>query len=149
MSSVRSSKDFSYQRLMEHPLLFETLLGCSVEVMQKEVEALRPAWNRSMKNKKVTGRPHALPDLENHLLALMLYYRARVTYYLIGNWLGVNETTALRRIKWIEPLVKQRGKLIRYRCLSREQVQAIIDEMRGQAGEPATPTAEPSHHERL
>ncbi|MEG3640254.1 helix-turn-helix domain-containing protein [Magnetococcus sp. PR-3] len=129
MYAVRPSTVFNYQILKRNPQLFERLLGLTVEEMQLEIETLRPSWDRSMNRKKVSGRPYCLPDLENHVLALMLYFRARVTYQLIGSWFGVNETTAMRRIKFIEPLVTRSTKLHRDRRLTREDVQAIIDEL--------------------
>nr|CRH04650.1 conserved protein of unknown function [Candidatus Magnetococcus massalia] len=129
MHQARLYSTFSFQSLKQHSDLFEKLMGTSFEALQPELERMRPGWEKLLSRKKVSGRPYRIPDLENHVLALMLYYRARVTYNLIGQWYGVNETTAMRRIKCVEPLVQRMTRLRKDRQLTREDVQAIIDQL--------------------
>ncbi|OSM05227.1 transposase family protein [Magnetofaba australis] len=121
----------TYQLLKPHTELFTRVCGMELAQFAELAEALRPEWSVLQGNKKVSGRPYRIPDLENHLMALMIYYRFRATYQLIGALYGVNETTAMRRIKCIESLVKGRSDLRRERTRSRDMLIEVAEQLQG------------------
>jgi len=67
-----------------------------------------PVWEKEiLSEKKLSGRPYGLKDLEHHFLCLLMYYRTYTTQFFIGFLFGVDDSCVSRSIKRLEPLLAQ------------------------------------------
>ena len=67
---------FCYERLRRRPLGFRRVTGLSLPEFDEIVSKCKKGWHsKVIKPKKLDGRPYGVGGLEDHLLALLLYYR--------------------------------------------------------------------------
>ena len=95
------------EKLSRRPETFRRITGVDVELFIEMAEKIRPLWEKRRDNHEEGGRNHSLYGHENHLLALLLYYRCYVTYEFLSFLFDTHETTVMRSIKRIEKIVIQ------------------------------------------
>ena len=116
----------SYETLTQHPLVFHRLLGVSIARFDQKIEQILPLWARRRDNYEQGGRSHAIKDINNQLMALLLYYRCDISYAFLGELFGVHETTVLRTIKRLESSVLPMLAIDKPRKLSLKEVKRLI-----------------------
>ena len=79
-----------------------------------------------MSKKAKEGRPYALRDPRNQLLALLFYYRFYTTQAFISYFFRVDDATICRSTKHLEPLLARVVALKKARKLSQEQLATIL-----------------------
>ena len=92
------------EKLNRCPETFRRIIGVDVELFKEMAEKILPLWNKRRDNFEDGGRNHSLYGHENHLLALLLYYRCYVTYEFFGFLFDTHETTVMRAVKRIEKI---------------------------------------------
>ena len=76
-------KNLSYELVSKNPSDLRRLTGLSIEEFQMISAKAQPLWDKKIVTpKKVSGRPWATGGLENHILALLIYYRFYVPHTL-------------------------------------------------------------------
>ena len=75
-----------------------------MELFMEMAEKIRPLWENRRDNLEEGGRNHSLYGYENHLLALLLYYRCYVTYEFLSFFFGTHETTVSVLLKGLKKL---------------------------------------------
>ncbi|PLK24100.1 hypothetical protein C0V72_05865, partial [Porphyrobacter sp. TH134] len=68
---------------------------------------LAPHWERRESSKALSGRPHGVGGLADHLLVLLILYRCHVTQDFLGCLYGVDKASICRALKRIEPLAQR------------------------------------------
>jgi len=122
-----------YEAIVKKPLVFKRIAGISVSEFENIAEKCLPAWKRKEKAKKLSGRPPKLKGLKNHLLALLIYYRTYITYEFLGYLFGVDETTVMRGIKKLEPMLAKAVAIKKDRTLSADDLTVVIVDATEQA----------------
>ncbi len=117
---------FTVEKLSRRPETFRRLTGVDVTLFQEMSEKIRPLWEKRRDNFECGGRPHSLCGLENHLLALLLYYRCYVTYEFLSCLFDSHETTVMRSVKRIEKLAVQVVHIKKNRMISSADVEYLI-----------------------
>jgi hypothetical protein len=115
-----------FENLSKSPKTFLRRTGVTVSQFLGLVERVRPQWKSFQSTKKVEGRPYGLGVLENHLLALLLYYRTYTTYLFLGYLFGVDETTVMRAVKRLEPLLAGSVGIKKDRTLTEKELSVLI-----------------------
>ena len=92
----------SFEKLSRHPQTFSRLTGVSTELFSEMVEKIRPLWDVRRDNFDEGGRAYKLAGLEEHLMALLIYYRCYITYVFMGFLFNSHETTVMRSVSRIE-----------------------------------------------
>ena len=105
---------------------FIRLAGVSVETFDAMLVALRAPWQALGEAKEKDGRPLGVGGLEDHLLAMLIYYRCYVTQEFVGYFYGVDKSTVCRAIKRAESVVKPLFAVRREPRLSRAEAEAVI-----------------------
>ncbi|MDM8554219.1 transposase family protein [Desulfococcaceae bacterium HSG7] len=95
------------EKLSRRPVTFRRLTGVDVALFLKICKKIRPLWEKRRHNSENGGRPHSLCGLENHLLAMPLYYRCYVTYEFPSCLFDCHETTVMRSVRRIEKSAAQ------------------------------------------
>jgi len=114
------------EKLSRRPETFRRITGVDVELFIEMAEKIRPLWEKRRDNLEEGGRNHSLYGHENHLLALLLYYRCYVTYEFLSFLFDTHETTVMRSIKRIEKIVIQVVHIEKKREISREDAEYLI-----------------------
>jgi len=114
------------EKLSRRPVTFRRLTGVDVALFLKICKKIRPLWEKRRHNSENGGRPHSLCDLENHLLAMLLYYRCYVTYESLSYLFDCHETTVMRSVKRIEKLAAQVIHIKKNRAISSTDVEYLI-----------------------
>lgn len=89
-------------------------------------EKIRPLWGERRDNFEKGGRRHNLDGVENHLLAMLLYYRCYVTYEFLGFFFDSDETTLMRSVKRIEKIAVRVVHIKKTRDISEEDAEYLI-----------------------
>lgn len=103
-------------KLINKPIQFKRFTGISPEQFMVLVDGLQPAWNNAektrlnsvnpkRKRKIGAGHPYRLKATEDKLLLLLMYYRAYLTYDLIGFLFDLHPANVYRLIVKLSPLV--------------------------------------------
>ena len=88
------------KKLRSHPLVFLRLTGVSLKDFETIEQKCFPLWKkRVIESRKISGRPHGLKELENHILCLLIYYRTYTTQMFLGFLFGVDDSCVCRSIK--------------------------------------------------
>jgi Helix-turn-helix of DDE superfamily endonuclease len=77
---------------------FRRLTGVSVTTFDQMLKQLRGPWEQAQRRKRKSGRPWEIGGLEEHLIALLLYYRCYVTQEFIGFFYQVDRSVICRAI---------------------------------------------------
>ena len=115
-----------YRKLITKPHTFTRLTGLTPGQFRTLLHALQPHWQQLQSRKKHPGRKHGLGPLGNHLFTLLLYYRSYATYEWLAVWFHVDETTVLRSVKRLEPLLLQITTLPKKPTLSTGEVETLL-----------------------
>jgi len=86
------------EKLSRRPVTFRRLTGVEVNLFHEICEKIRPLWEKRRDNFEKGGGKHNLHGLENHLLAMLLYYRCYVTYEFLSYFFNSDETTVMRSV---------------------------------------------------
>jgi hypothetical protein len=105
---------------------FQRLTGISVETFDAMLGQLRGPWDAAQRAKAKEGRPHGIGGLEDHLVAMLVYYRCYVTQEFLGYFYRVDKSAICRAIKRAEAVVKPLYAVARKPKLSRREAEAII-----------------------
>ena len=116
------------EKLSRRPMTFRRLTGVDVTLFSEMCEKIRPLWEKRRYNSENGGRPHSLYGLENHLLAMLLYYRCYVTYEFLSYLFDCHETTVMRSVKRIEKLAAQVIHIKKNRVMSGADVEYLISD---------------------
>jgi IS5 family transposase len=116
----------SYEKLCRGGGAFVRLTGLTVAEFETVLGRVRVAWDAQEGKKAVSGRPHALMGLENHLLALLVYYRSYTTQEFIGYIFGCDAAAICRGIKRLEPLLAGVMAIKKDRTLRKEEVEVLL-----------------------
>jgi IS5 family transposase len=116
----------SYEKLRTRGQAFVRLTGLTATEFDTVVKRVRAAWEAEESKKAVSGRPHALAGLENHLLALLVYYRSYTTQEFIGYIFGCDAAAICRGIKRLESLLAGVMAIKKDRTLKKEEVEALL-----------------------
>lgn len=116
----------TYQVMRKHPTSFRLLTGLSFEEFEVLAEKVRPEWEKSEKAKEVSGRPHGVGGLKDHIFVMLIYYRVYITQAFIGVLYGVNDSTISRCIRRIEKMVVKVIKINKVRTVSQAELETII-----------------------
>ena len=104
----------SYDRLSRSPEIFRSFSGLEVSEFDSVYEKVEPKYDeferirlsRKPRKRDVgAGRRFKLP-LRDRLLMLLVYYRLYITSILTSYLFDVDQTTVLRDIRKLEPVVK-------------------------------------------
>ena len=116
----------TFEKLSRRPVTFRRLTGVDIALFSEICEKIRPLWEKRRDNSENGGRPHSLCGLENHLLAMLLYYRCYVTYEFLSYLFDCHETTVMRSVKRIEKLAAQVIHINKNRMISSTDVEYLI-----------------------
>ena len=116
----------TFEKLSRRPVTFRRLTGVDVALFLKICEKIRPLWEKRRDNSEDGGRPHSLFGLENHLLAMLLYYRCYVTYESLSFLFDSHVTTVMRSVKRIVKLAAQVVHIRKNRIISSADVEYLI-----------------------
>ena len=86
----------------------------------------KPVCNKIVGVKKVSGRPWGLPTLEDHILALLIYYRFYIPHTFLGFMFGIDDSVLCRSFRRIEPILSAITILKKDRQLKKGDLQTII-----------------------
>lgn len=115
------------KKLKSRPQVFLRLTGLKIQEFEKILENLESLWKEEiLSEKKVSGRPYGLKDLEHHFLCLLMYYRTYTTQLFFGFLFGVDDSCISRSIKRLEPLLAQVVAIKKDRTLSQEELEELI-----------------------
>jgi len=99
-------KKLSYEPLIKNPANLKRLTGIGEGEFRELVTKSRPVWDKRIEAvKKVSGRPWGLPTLEDHILALLIYYRFYIPHTFLGLMFGVDDSVLCRSFRRIEPVL--------------------------------------------
>ena len=115
-----------YRKISKKPHYFKRLTGLTVKEIQEILKKLRITWREKERKKTKSGRPHALKNLENHLLCLLIYYRTYTTQLFVSLFFHVDVATICRSIKKLEPLLAKIVTLKRRENLLRKSSQTSL-----------------------
>ena len=116
-----------YKKLSKHPYIFRQVTGVTIEHFTAILKKLRRLWrSKHLKKKEIAGRPYGVGELENHLVCLLMYYRTYATQLFIGFNFGVDDSTACRTIKRLEPFLAKVTKIKRAPKISQEQLETLL-----------------------
>lgn len=115
-----------YEAIVKKPLVFKRIAGISISEFEAIAEKCLPTWKMKEKAKKLSGRPQKLKGLKNRLLALLIYYRTYITYEFLGYLFGVDETTVMRGIKKLEPMLAKAVAIKKDRTLSADDLTVVL-----------------------
>jgi hypothetical protein len=120
-------KKLSYESLIKNPANLKRLTGMGEREFRDLVIKAKAVWDkRIVAVKKVSGRPWGLPTLEDHILALLIYYRFYIPRTFLGLMFGVDDSVLCRSFRRIEPILKDVTILKKERQLKRDDLQTII-----------------------
>ena len=101
-------KNLSYELVSKNPSDLRRLTGLSIEEFQMISAKAQTLWDKKIgTHNKVSGRPWAIGGLENHILALLIYYRFYVPHTFLGMMFGVDDSAICRSLKRIEPILSK------------------------------------------
>jgi len=115
-----------YEVLIKKPQVFKRIAGVSVSEFESIAKKCLVAWKKKEKAKKLSGRPPKLKGLKNHLLSLLIYYRTYITYEFLGYLFSVDETTVMRAIKKLEPILVKAVAIKKDRTLSADDLTVVL-----------------------
>ena len=116
----------TFEKLSRRPGTFRRLTGVDVDLFFEMAEKVRPLWKKRRDNFEKGGRKHNLPGVENHLLAMLIYYRCYVTYEFLSFFFDSDETTVMRAVKRTEKIAVQVIHIEKKRELTREDAEYLI-----------------------
>ena len=105
----------NYTTLSKHPTHFKTFTGLTIEefntlnqqIHQKYAQYEQKRLQRTNRKRATgAGQPFKL-DLTNRLLMLLLYYRLYTSSTLLGYLVNLSQTSVLKSIRKLEPLVQE------------------------------------------
>jgi hypothetical protein len=105
---------------------FIRLTGVSVETFDGMLAQLQAPWQALGEAKDKAGRPLGVGGLEDHLLAMLVYFRCYLTQEFVGYFYGVDKSTICRAIKRAESIVTPLFAVRRDPKLSRAEAEAVI-----------------------
>lgn len=97
---------FCAERLIGRTV-FRRVSGVDVGTFREMERRLAPHWERRESSKALSGRPHGVGGLADHLLVLLILYRCHVTQDFLGCLYGVDKASICRALKRIEPLAQR------------------------------------------
>jgi len=116
----------TFEKLSRRPETFRRLTGVDVDLFFEMAEKVRPLWKKRRDNFEKGGRKYNLRGIENHLLAMLLYYRCYVTYEFLSFFFDSDETTVMRAVKRTEKIAVQVIHIEKKRELTREDAEYLI-----------------------
>ncbi len=120
-------KKLSYESITKNPANLKRLTGVGEREFRELVIKAKPVWDkRIVAVKKVSGRPWGLPTLEDHILALLIYYRFYIPHTFLGLMFGVDDSVLCRSFRRIEPVLSTITILKKDRQLNQDDLQTII-----------------------
>ena len=119
-------------KLSHRPETFRRLTGVDVDTFYETAELIRPLWEERRDNFEDGGRAHSLQGHENHLLAMLPYYRCYVTYEFLSCFFNCHETTVIRSVKRTEEITVQVVHIEKKREITREDTEYLIPDAAGQ-----------------
>lgn len=119
----------TFEKLSRHPQTFSRLTGVSTELFGEMVEKIRPLWDVRRDNFDEGGRIYNLSELEDHVLAMLIYYRCYITYVFMGFLFNSHETTVMRSVSRIERIAVKVIHIEKKREISREEVEYLITDV--------------------
>ena len=127
-------KILRYEMLLKNPSNLRRLTGLSVSEFEAITRKARVVWAKHIEAPKiVSGRPWALGTLENHILALLIYFRYYIPHTFLGLMFGVDESVICRSFKRIEPILSKVCTITKTRKLKRGELEMIIVDVTEQA----------------
>lgn len=102
------------------------LTGVLVATFDRMLEQLRGPWDAQERRKLRFGRPWDVGGLEDHLLAMLVYYRCCVTPEFIGQLYRVDRSATCRAIKRVEAHAVPLFAARREPRISRKDAEALI-----------------------
>ncbi len=114
------------EKLSIHRNVFRRLTGVDIELFLEMCEKITPVWEKRRNNYEQGGRPHEIRGVQNHLLAMLIYYRAYISYAFLGLLFDVDETTTMRAVKRIEKMAVQVIHIEKKRELTKDEVCYLI-----------------------
>lgn len=114
------------EKLARRPDTFRRLTGIEVSHFYEIAEKIRPLWEERRDNFEEGGREHSLQGHENHLLAMLLYYRCYITYEFLSYFFDCHETTVIRSVKRIEKISVQVVHIEKKREISMKEAEWLI-----------------------
>lgn len=114
------------EKLSRRPETFRRLTGVDIALFSEMTKKIRPLWRDRRDNFEKGGRNHKLSGVDNHLLALLLYYRCYVTYEFLSFFFDSDETTVMRSVKRIEKMAARVIHIEKNRGVSREDTEYLI-----------------------
>ena len=100
-------------RLLKHPQTFRRLTGLTPTAFRRLLAEVTAAWDaaqtrrgqRAGRKRRVGAGPPFALALADQLLMLLIYYRTYVPHTFLGFLFGVDDSTACRSNRRIEPLL--------------------------------------------
>jgi hypothetical protein len=123
----------AYEKLSRRPETFRRLIGVDIDLFNEITERIYPLREKRRNNFDKGGRGHNLRGVENHLLAMLLYYRCYVTYEFLGFFFDSDETTVMRAVKRIERIAVQVVHIEKKREIRKEDAEYLIIDATEQA----------------
>lgn len=114
------------EKLSRRPETFRRVTGIEVSHFYEISEQIRPLWEKRRDNFGEGGREHGLPGHENHLLAMLLYYRCYVTYEFLSCLFNCHETTVMRSVERIEKIAVRVVHIGKNREITRKDAEYLI-----------------------
>ena len=116
----------TFEKLSRRPETFRRLTGVDIDLFVEMTEKVRPLWEKRRNNFEKGGRKHNLEGAENHLLAMLLYYRCYVTYEFLSFFFDSDETTVMRAVKRTEKIAVRVIHIEKKREITRADAEYLI-----------------------
>ena len=116
----------TFKNSARQPKIFSRLTGVSVEMFTEMCGKIRPLRDVRRDNFCEGGRNYNLTGLEEHLTAMLIYYRCYITYVFMGFLFNSHETTVMRSVKRMEKIAVKVIHIEKKRVLSRDEVEYLI-----------------------
>jgi len=127
-------KNFRFESLNKNSANLKCLTGLSLSEFCALAAKAKVVWEKKIEAPKiVSGRPLALGTVENHILALLIYYRYYIPHTFLGFMFGVDDSIICRSFQRIEPILSQVCSLTKTRKLKRGELETIIIDVTEQA----------------
>ena len=119
----------TYEKLSRHPKTFSRLTGVSIGLFSEMAEKIRPLWESRRDNFDEGGRSYSISGLEDHLPAMLIYYRCYITYVFMGFLFSSHETTVMRSVGRIERIAVKVIHIEKNRQITAEEAEYLITDV--------------------
>lgn len=118
----------SFDELSKTPNVFRQLTGLTVIEFQKVVDQVFPEWEKHIELKKCHGRRSHVPNLEEKIMCVLIYYRTYITHTFLGYLFNLHNSNICRLLRKMEPLLAKKVTITKDRLMTPDKIlQLLVD----------------------